>query len=386
MDFKLSESHLEIRRAAREFAEKEIAPFADKWDEEHHWPRDVVLKMGEMGFFGCIIPEEYGGTNDGWLALALVSEEIARASSSLRVSINMQAAGPAYGLLLYGTDEQKRRYIPGLVSGELIGCFAITEPDAASDIMAMKCTATAEGDHYVFNGEKSWISNAQYADLSLVYAMTDKSKGSKGMSSFMVELKNNPGITATALDKMGTRSSPTGMISFMDAKVPGTALLGKEGDGVKQVFSCLNRTRLNAAAGGLGVAQASLDLATQYCNERKAFGQEIGRFQMNQEMIASMAVEIEAARLLVYKAAWQKDQGMLGNTLETSMAKYYAGEVAVRAAHCCMKILGSYGYSTDYSAARYYRDAVLYQIVEGTANIQKTIIANDQLGYRKANK
>jgi glutaryl-CoA dehydrogenase (non-decarboxylating) len=386
MDFKLSESHLEIRRAAREFAEKEIAPFADKWDEEHHWPRDVVLKMGEMGFFGCIIPEEYGGTNDGWLALALVSEEIARASSSLRVSINMQAAGPAYGLLLYGTDEQKRRYIPGLVSGELIGCFAITEPDAASDIMAMKCTATAEGDHYVFNGEKSWISNAQYADLSLVYAMTDKSKGSKGMSSFMVELKNNPGITATALDKMGTRSSPTGMISFMDAKVPRTALLGKEGDGVKQVFSCLNRTRLNAAAGGLGVAQASLDLATQYCNERKAFGQEIGRFQMNQEMIASMAVEIEAARLLVYKAAWQKDQGMLGNTLETSMAKYYAGEVAVRAAHCCMKILGSYGYSTDYSAARYYRDAVLYQIVEGTANIQKTIIANDQLGYRKANK
>jgi glutaryl-CoA dehydrogenase (non-decarboxylating) len=225
MDFKLSESHLEIRRAAREFADKEIAPFADKWDEEHHWPRDVVLKMGEMGFFGCIIPEEYGGTNDGWLALALVSEEIARASSSLRVSINMQAAGPAYGLLLYGTDEQKRRYIPGLVSGELIGCFAITEPDAASDIMAMKCTATAEGDHYVFNGEKSWISNAQYADLSLVYAMTDKSKGSKGMSSFMVELKNNPGITATALDKMGTRSSPTGMISFMDAKVPRTALL-----------------------------------------------------------------------------------------------------------------------------------------------------------------
>ena len=216
--------------------------------------------------------------------------------------------------------------------------------------------------------------------------MTDKSKGSKGMSAFIVELKNNPGITATALDKMGTRSSPTGMISFMDAKVPKTALLGKEGDGVKQVFSCLNRTRLNAAAGGLGVAQASLDLAAQYCNERKAFGQEIGKFQMNQEMIANMAVEIEAVRLLVYKAAWQKDQGMLGNTLETSMAKYLAGEVAVRAAHGSMKILGSYGYSTDYSAARYYRDAVLYQIVEGTANIQKMIIANDQLGYRKANK
>jgi glutaryl-CoA dehydrogenase (non-decarboxylating) len=386
MDFKLSEKHIEIQRAAREFARKEIAPFADKWDEEHHWPRDVVLKMGEMGFFGVIIPEEYGGTNEGWLALVLISEEIARASSSLRVAINMQAAGPAYGLLLYGTEEQKRKYLPGLVSGELIGCFAITEPDAASDIMAMKTTAAADGDFYVFNGEKTWISNAQHADLALVYAFTDRSQGSKGMSSFMVELKNCPGITTTALDKMGTRSSPTGMISFMDARVPRTALMGKEGMGVRQVFSCLNRTRLNAAAGALGLSQACLDLATQYCNERKAFGQEIGQFQMNQEMIANMVVEIEASRLLVYRAAWQKDQGDLGNTLETSMAKYYAGEVAVRAAHSCMKILGSYGYSTDYSAARYYRDAVLYQIVEGTANIQKTILANDQLGYRKANR
>ena len=386
MDFKLSEKHLEIQRAAREFAQKEIAPFADKWDEEHHWPRDVVMKMGEMGFFGVIIPEEYGGTNEGWLALALISEEIARASSSLRVAINMQGAGPAYGLLLYGTEEQKKKYIPGLVTGELIGCFAITEPDAASDIMAMKTTAVASGDFYIFNGEKTWISNAQHADLALVYAFTDKAQGSKGMSAFMVELKNNPGITTTALDKMGTRSSPTGMISFMDAKVPRSALLGKEGMGAKQVFACLNRTRVNAAAGALGVAQASLDLATQYCNERKAFGQEIGQFQMNQEMIANMVVEIDAARLLVYRAAWQKDQGDLGNTLETSMAKYYTAEVAVRAAHSCMKILGSYGYSTDYSAARYYRDAVLYQIVEGTANIQKTILANDQLGYRKANK
>jgi len=342
--------------------------------------------MGEMGFFGCIIPEEYGGTNDGWLALAVISEEIARASSSLRVSINMQTAGPAYGLVLYGTDEQKEKYIPGLVTGELIGCFAITEPDAASDIMAMKVTAAPDGDHYIFNGEKAWISNAQYADLALVYAVTDKSKGTKGLSAFMVELKNNPGITATPLDKMGTRSSPTGMISFMDAKVPRSALMGKEGQGVRQVFSCLNRTRMNAAAGAVGLSQACLDLATQYCNERKAFGQEIGKFQMNQEMIANMVVEIDAARLLVYRAAWQKDQGNLGNTLETSMAKYYAGEAAVRAAHSCMKILGSYGYSTDYSAARYYRDAVLYQIVEGTANIQKMIMANDQLGYRKANR
>jgi glutaryl-CoA dehydrogenase (non-decarboxylating) len=386
MDFELSEDHLAIRDAAREFAQKEIAPHADKWDEEHHWPHDVVLKMGEMGFFGAIIPEQYGGTDDGWLALALISEEVARASSSLRVAINMQASGPAYALLLYGTEEQKNKYIPGLVTGELIGCFAITEPDAASDIMAMKTTAKLDGDEYVFNGEKTWISNAQYADLALVYAYTDKSQKSNGMSCFIVELKDNPGIEAKGLDKLGTRSSPTGLIAFNDARIPKTALLGKEGQGVKQVFACLNRTRLNCAAGAVGVAQACLDAAVSYATERKAFGQDIGQFQMNQEMIAQMAVEIDAARLLVYRAAWQKDKGQLGNTLETSMAKYFAGEAAQKASHYCMKIMGSMGYSTEFSAARLYRDAVLYQIVEGTANIQKLIIANDALGYRKANR
>jgi glutaryl-CoA dehydrogenase (non-decarboxylating) len=304
----------------------------------------------------------------------------------MRVAINMQASGPAYALVLYGTEEQKKKYLPGLVSGELIGCFAITEPDAASDIVAMKTTATLDGDHYVFNGEKTWISNAQFADLALVYAYTDRSQGSKGMSCFIVELKDNPGIEARGLDKLGTRSSPTGLIAFSDAKVPKDALLGREGEGMKQVFACLNRTRLNCAAGAVGVAQACLDLTVEYCNERKAFGQEIGKFQMNQEMVAQMAAEIEAARLMVYRAAWQKDQGQLGNTLETSMAKYLAGEIAQKASHYCMKILGSMGYSTEFSAARYYRDAVLYQIVEGTANIQKMIIANDALGYRKANR
>ncbi len=185
---------------------------------------------------------------------------------------------------------------------------------------------------------------------------------------------------------MGTRSSPTGEISFEDARIPRSALLGQEGQGIGQLFSCLNRTRISCAAGGVGVAQACLDAATRYCTERKQFGQEIGQFQMNQDAIAQMAVDVEAARLLVYKAAWQKDQGNLGNTLETSMAKYFAGETAAKCAHSAMKILGSYGYSPDYPVARYFRDAVLYQIVEGTANIQKTIVAMDQLGYRKANK
>ncbi len=386
MDFELNEEQKAIQEMARKFADTEIAPFADKWDEEHHFPRDVVLKMGDLGFFGCIIPEEYGGTNSGWMAMTLITEEIARGSSSLRVTFNMQSAGSAYTIFRYGSEALKERYVSRLISGEWIGCFGITEPNAGSDIMALKTTALDKGDHFLVNGSKTWITNAQVADLCVLYAYHDREAESKGLSAYVVELKNTAGITTRGLDKMGTRSSPTGEIIFEDAKIPKENILGKLGDGVKIVFSSLNQTRISCAAGGVGVAQACLDAAVKYCNEREQFGQPIGQFQMNQEMVANMAVEIEAARLLTYRAAYQKDQGQLGNTLETSYAKYFAGEVAARAAHSAMKILGAYGYSTEYPVARYYRDAVLYQIVEGTANVQKMIIALDRLGIRKANR
>lgn len=386
MDFSLSDELLAMREMARNFAEKEIVPYADKWDEEHYFPREVIRKMGDLGFFGCIIPEEYGGTNMGFLAMAILTEEIARASSSIRVAFNMQTVGPALSIVRYGSEEQKKKYVPGLVTGELIGCFGITEPNAGSDVLAIKTTARKEGDHYILNGSKTWISFAQVADLCVVYAYTEPEKKSKGMSTFIVELKDNPGISTRTLDKMGTRSSPTGEIIFDNAKIPAANLLGSHGDGVRHVFSSLSQTRLSCAAGAVGLAQACLETVTKYCRERTQFGQEIGQFQMNQEMIANMAVEIEAARLLTYRAAWQKDQGQLGNTLETSYAKYFASEAVVRAAHSAMKIMGAYGYSTEYPVARFYRDAVLYQIVEGTTNIQKMIIALDQLGYRKANR
>lgn len=385
MKFSLSEELQMLKETARDFTLNEIVPYADKWDEEHYYPREVLNKMGELGFFGCVIPEEYGGNEMGFLAQTILTEEIARGSSSIRVAINMQTLGTALSILRHGTEEQKKKYIPGLVSAELIGCFAITEPNAGSDILAMKTTAQNKGDYYLFNGSKTWISNAQVADLCVVYAYTDKDASSKGVSAFIVDLKSD-GITTSKLDKLGTRSSPTGEIYFEDTKVPKENLLGREGDGLKIVFSSLNQTRLSCAAGGVGVAQAALDAATGYCRERVQFGQEVGQFQMNQDMIAQMAVETEAARLLTYKAAVQKDEGMLGNVLETSMAKYYAGETAAKCAHFAMKILGAYGYSTEYPVARYFRDAVLYQIVEGTANIQKMIIAMDQLGYRKANR
>jgi glutaryl-CoA dehydrogenase (non-decarboxylating) len=385
LDFNLSEELLMLKETARDFTEKEIVPYADKWDEEHFFPRDLIKKMGELGFFGCVIPEEYGGNNMGFLAQSILTEEIARGSSSLRVSINMQTLGSALEILRYGNEEQKQKYIPGLVDGTLLGCFGITEPNAGSDTLSMKTTAINKGDYYLMNGSKTWISNAQVADLCIVYAYTDKDKGAKGLSAFIVELKSE-GITTRPLDKMGTRSSPTGEIYFEDAKIPKANLLGQEGDGVKIMFSSLNQTRLSTAAGAVGVAQAAFDAAVKYCTEREQFGQQVGMFQMNQEMIAHMAVQIEAARLLTYKASVQKDEGNLGNTLETSMAKFYAGEVATYCAHCAMKILGAYGYSPEYPVARYFRDAVLYQIVEGTANIQKMIIAMDQLGYRKANR
>ena len=385
MEFGLDEELLAMREAARDFTEKEIVPFADKWDEEHHFPADVIKKMGDLGYFGTPIPEEYGGTDVGILAQMILCEEIGRGSSSIRVAFNTQCLGNALSILRYGSEEQKKKWIPDLISAKKIGCFAITEPNAGSDVLAMKATAKPDGDDFILNGCKNWISFGSRADVGIVYAYHDREKGSKGMSAFMVDMHSD-GVSTNDLDKLGTRSSPTSEIYFEDVRVPGDAVVGKLGDGVKVCFSSLNNTRLCCAAGGVGLAQACLDAAVQYCNEREQFGKPVGKFQMNQELIATMAAEIEAARLLTYRAAWQKDQGNMGNVLETSYAKYITGETVTRCAHSAMKILGAYGYSTEYPVARFYRDAVVYQIVEGTVNVQKVIIAQDQLGYRKANR
>ncbi|MCX5884231.1 MAG: acyl-CoA dehydrogenase family protein, partial [Deltaproteobacteria bacterium] len=330
--------------------------------------------------------EEYGGEDMGWLGAMIGTEEIARASSSLRVQINMQTLGCAYTIFKYGTDDVKKKYVPKLVSAEYVGGFGITEPDAGSDVMAMSSTAEDKGDHWLLNGSKTWISNANVADAIIYYAYTDKAQGSRGLSAFVVEMKNFNGVKTSKLEKMGSHSSPTGEIFLTDTRVPKENILGKPGDGAKIVFSSLNQTRLSAAAGGVGLAQACLDAAIKYCNQRKQFGKPIGEFQMNQDMIAQMATEIEAARLLVYKAAWAKDQGNLNNGLDVAQAKYFSGEVATKCATYAMRILGAYGYSTEYPVARFYRDAPTYAMVEGSANICKMIIALDQLGVKKANR
>jgi glutaryl-CoA dehydrogenase (non-decarboxylating) len=322
----------------------------------------------------------------GWLAAMIVTEEIARAASSLRVQVNMQVLGCAYTIFTYGNDELKQKYIPKLCTAEYIGGFGITEPDAGSDVMAMTSTAEDKGDHWLINGSKTWISNADVADVLIYYAYTDADVGSKGLSAFVIEPKNFNGIKTTRLDKMGSFSSPTGEVFLDNTKVPKQNILGKPGDGAKIVFGSLNQTRLSAAAGAVGVAQACLDVCVKYCNERKQFGKPIGQYQMNQDMIAQMATEIEASRLLVYKAAWAKDQGQLNNGLDVAMAKYFSGEAVNKASNYAMRILGAYGYSTEYPVARFYRDTPTYYMVEGSANICKWIIALDQLGYRKANR
>ena len=387
MDFELSKELQMLQKEIRTFAKKEIVPFADQWDEEHYLPIEEVMRpLGEMGYFGTVIPEAYGGEELGFLAAMIVTEELAKASSSLRVQVNMQVLGCAYTIYTYGNETVRKKYVEKLCTAEYIGGFGITEPDAGSDVMNIASTAEDKGDHWLLNGNKTWISNADVADCLIYYAYTDKAAGSKGLSAFVIEPKNYDGIKTSSLEKLGSHSSPTGELFLDNVKVPKENILGKPGDGAKIVFSSLNQTRLSAAAGGVGLAQACLDEAVKYCNERKQFGKKIGEFQMNQDMIAQMATEIEATRLLVYKAAWAKDQGRLNNGRDVAMAKYMAGETAYKCANYAMRIMGAYGYSTEYPVARYYRDAPTYAMVEGSANICKWIIALDELGIRKANR
>jgi glutaryl-CoA dehydrogenase (non-decarboxylating) len=383
MDFDLSDELIAVRELAREFAEKEIAPTAANDDREKTFRGDLVRKMGELGFYGTMIPEAYGGNDLGFLAMVLITEEIARVHSAMRVGINMQI-GPALTLLQFGTEEQKQKFIPGLVSGETIGCFAITESDAGSDVAAMRTTAAKSGDRYLLNGAKLWISNGPVTNGGLVYAYTDRAQKHRGMSAFFAEW-NQPGLTRRTLETLGANCSPLGELTFDNYPIPAANLLGKEGDGFKICMWQLNQTRLNCAAGALGVARAAKEATLSYCNQRSQFGQKIGEFQMNQDLIAQMIAHEEAARLLVYRAAWLADQKR-PNNLEASIGKYTAAEAANFAADAAMKILGAYGYSTEFPVERYYRDAKSYQIVEGSSNVQKLIIAQDALGYRKANR
>lgn len=381
MFFDLTPEQKIVQEQAKRFAENEIRPNVEKEEEGHLFPIDRVRKMGELGFFGCAVDEKYGGNGMGFLESVLLAEQIAKVSPSWRLPFNMQNLGPALTVQRFGTEEQKESMIPGWVSGEKIGFFAITEPNTGSDVAGMKTTARDAGDHWVINGQKTWISNAHIGDYGLLYAFTNRDAKYKGMTAFLVDLKNTEGITTRPIEtKLGLHCAPTGEVLLNDAIVPKNAVLGEIGEGFNICMYQLNNTRLGCAAGALGCAGGLLDLAISYCNERTQFGQPIGKFQMIQAQIAELVCEHHAAQMLVYRAAFLKDQGK-PNQYETSIAKLYAAEAAVHAANEVMKIYGSWGFSTEYPVERYFRDSKSYQVVEGTSNIQKTIIAGIALGH-----
>ncbi len=385
MDFKWSEELESMRKMAYDFAVKNVKPTMEEDEKEHKYRPELVKKMGDQGMFGCIAPEQYGGLGleERNLAATLMATEFARVSPSWGLPFNVQMNGPQNVLLKFGNEEQKEKYLPGLIAGTSGGCFAITEPNSGSDVASMRTTATETGDGYVLNGTKTWISGVPFVGTGIVYAMTDKAAKHKGMSAFVVDF-STPGITQRPITtKLGLHCSPTGEIFFEEAKIPKSALVGKPGQGFQICMTMLNFTRLSSAARAVGVAQSCIEEACKYANEREQFGQPLGQFQMIQEQIGRMSVEHEASKLLVLRCAWQKDQG-LNNTLETSMAKYYAAESANFCASEAVKIFGSYGFSSEYPVERFLRDAKSYQIVEGTSNIQKMIIAQFALGYRKS--
>ena len=380
MDFGLTEDQQMMQDMAKNFAGTEILPNLAEDEANHRFRPELVRKMGELGFFGCAVPEEYGGNGYGFLESVIITEQIARVSGSWRVPFNMQNIGPVITVNKFGTEEQKQRFLPGWISGEAIGFFAMTEPNTGSDVAGMGTTATDKGDHWEINGQKMWISNAHVGDWGLLYAMTDKSARHKGMTCFIINPKETEGIVTTAIEtKLGLHCAPTGEIAFSGAKIAKDSVLGEVNKGFEVCMWQLNNTRISCAAGGLGIAGGAIEAAIGYANERTQFGKKIGAYQMVQAQIADMVAEHEAARLLVYRAAWLKDQG-LPNQHETSMAKLFASEAAVHAASDTMKIFGSFGYSTEFPAERFLRDAHSLRVVEGTSNIQKLIIAGISLG------
>jgi glutaryl-CoA dehydrogenase (non-decarboxylating) len=385
-DVELTEEHIMLRDMVRKFAANEIAPTVDQDENEHRFQRELVTKMGELGLFGCPVPEEYGGNGMGYLAHAIVTEEIGRASGSLRVAFNMQTMGTAMSILKWGSEELKKKYIPALMSAEILGCFGITEPDAGSDTAAMMTTAVRDGDEYVLNGQKMWITWSPVADMSIVFAMTDRKAKHNGMSVFVMDM-DSPGVSTKAIkEKLGIWACPTGEIIMEDVRVPAKNRLGEEGKGFGYLMKELISTRLSAAAGAVGSCQAALDEAIKYATERRQFGKSIAEFQMVQEVIARMVAETEAARALVWRCAIQKDKGLVNNMRETVLAKFYACRAADEVPNLALEVLSAYGYSNEYPIARILRDGKVYKILEGATNIMKMIIATDALGLKKANR
>jgi glutaryl-CoA dehydrogenase (non-decarboxylating) len=384
MDFSLSEEHRMVQQMVREFAQKEVAPVIKEYDRRQEMAPFVLPRMAELGILGICLPVRYGGQGMDYISLGLACEELEAVDTSLRVVMSVHVGLNSLGLLQWASEDQKQRFLVPQARGEKIACFGLTESGAGSDAAAIASTARRDGDDYVLNGEKMWISLASRADHVLWVGRTnpDVKRPHDGLSAFLVEL-NRPGVRRGDIHgKLGVRAGSTGWIAFQDVRVPAGDRIGQEGEGFKIAMACLDNGRYTVAAGATGLIRACLDASVKYARQRQAFGREIGKFQLVQQKIARMVQFYDAARLLYLRAGWMKNQG-LRNTRETSLAKWFATDASFEAASEAIQVLGAYGYSDEYDVERYLRNAKGAVIYEGTSEIHQLMQAGYALGYRQ---
>jgi butyryl-CoA dehydrogenase len=378
MHFAPSEDHELLRQAVRDFAEKEARPTAAHRDEHMEWPAELVKQMGRLGFLGVAVGEEYGGAALDYLSYAIVIEELSRVDASLGVIASVNNSLVCYGLEQFGTEAQKQEILVPLASGKALGAFSLSEPGAGSDAAAQKTTAVRDGDHYVINGIKNWVTNGDHADTIILMAMTDPSQGHRGITAFLIDTHASGVSIVKVENKLGIRSAHSSQMAYDSYHAPVSRRLGEEGQGFKIAMTILNAGRIGIAAQALGIAQGAYEAALGYAKMREQFGKPIGEFQAVGFTLADMATRIKAARLLTYEAAWRKDQHLEYATA-ASMAKLYASETAMWTATKAVQIHGSNGYSKEYPVERYFRDAKITEIYEGTSEIQRLVIARDIL-------
>ncbi|HEY7892270.1 MAG TPA: acyl-CoA dehydrogenase family protein [Solirubrobacteraceae bacterium] len=379
MDFDLTDEQRLIKETARNFTDNEIVEQAKQNARNHHFDLELVKKLAQQGYLGAIVPQQYGGAGLDYLSYGLVVEEIGRGCSSVRTVVSVQTSLVCSAILKWGTEEQKHKYLPKLCSGEWLGCFGLTEPDTGSDAVKQRTRATKTDSGWVINGAKMWISMGNYAKVALIFAQTDPSLGHKGLGCFMVDT-DQPGFQTQVIEhKMGLHASDTASISLEDVEVADEDLLGTIGDGFKVAMSSLDSGRYSVAAGCVGICQGCVEESVKYAKEREQFGRPIASFQLVQAMIADMVVKTDAARMLVWRAGFLKDQGR-PNTTETSIAKLYATEAAVECANTAIQVHGGAGYVDDHPVERYFRDVRVTTLYEGTSQIQKLIIGRSVTG------
>ncbi|MEH7511216.1 acyl-CoA dehydrogenase family protein [Gottfriedia acidiceleris] len=382
MDFSLSEEQVSVRKVVRSFVDREIIPFIKEWDEKGHFEANILKRLADLQLMGVCTPEQYGGVGMDYNTLAIVCEELERGDTAFRTAVSVHTGLNSMTLLQWGTEEQKKKYLVPQAEGKKIGAFGLTEPNAGSDVVAMATTAVKDGDSYILNGSKTWISLCDVADHFLIFAKTNHDLKHHGISCFIVE-RTFEGVSTKAIKgKMGIRAGNTGEVFLDDVRVPAENLLGFEGEGFKIAMSALDNGRFTVAAGACGLIQASLEASVKYCNERKTFGKEIGKHQLVQQMIAKMSSNLEISRLLVYKAGWLKNNGKR-NTRETSLAKWISCNAANEAANDAVQIHGAYGFSNEFPVERYLRNSKAPVIYEGTREIHTIMQAEYDLGYRE---